>query len=235
MTRFWQKGTPLGSQVSLDTGKTWLTVIGVAADTRQYGLDRDALPQIFVPLSQAGGFGGGRFIVRTQAEPLAFGQALRTAIHTVDPDMPVKNVTTMAELRDQALATPKLTALLLTIFAALALAVTISGISGVIAISVSHRLEEFGLRMALGATRPMILNQVVWQGLKLVIAGLAIGIAASFVATRVLSTYLYATRATDPATLALVCAAFLVAGGASCVAPAWRATAVDPLTALRAD
>ena len=235
MARYWQKGKPLGSQVSLDSGKTWLTVIGVAADTRQYGLDRDALPQIFVPLSQAGGIGGGRFIVRTQAEPLAFGQALRAAIHAVDPDMPVKNVTTMAELRDQALATPKLTALLLTIFAALALAVTISGISGVIAISVSHRLEEFGLRMALGATRPMILNQVVWQGLKLVITGLAIGIAASFVATRVLSTYLYATRATDPATLALVCVALLVAGAASCVAPAWRATAVDPLTALRAD
>jgi putative ABC transport system permease protein len=235
MTRYWQKGQPVGSQVSLDTGTTWLTVVGVAGDTRQYGLDRDALPQIFVPLSQAGGIGGGRFIVRTQSEPLAFGQALRTAIHAVDPDMPVKNVTTMAELRDQALASPKLTALLLTIFAALALAVTISGISGVIAISVSHRLEEFGLRMALGATRPMILNQVVWQGLKLVIAGLAIGIAGSFAATRVLSTYLYATTVTDPATLALVCLAFLIAGGASCLAPAWRATAVDPLTALRAD
>jgi putative ABC transport system permease protein len=234
MTKYWQTD-PVGSRVSIDNGTTWVTVVGVSGDTRQYGLDRDSVPQIFVPLGQAGGIGGGRFIVRTQSEPLAFGQALRNAIHAVDPDMPVKNVTTLLELRDEALATPKLTALLLTIFAALALAVTISGISGVIAISVSHRLEEFGLRMALGATRPMILNQVVWQGLKLVLVGLVIGIAASFAATRVLSTYLYATRATDPVTLALVSVAFLAAGAASCVAPAWRATAVDPLIALRAD
>jgi putative ABC transport system permease protein len=234
MTKYWQTD-PVGSRVSIDNGTTWVTVVGVSGDTRQYGLDRDSVPQIFVPLGQAGGIGGGRFIVRTQSEPLAFGQTLRNAIHAVDPDMPVKNVTTLLELRDEALATPKLTALLLTIFAALAVAVTISGISGVIAISVSHRLEEFGLRMALGATRPMILNQVVWQGLKLVVVGLVIGIAASFAATRVLSTYLYATRATDPVTLALVSVAFLAAGAASCVAPAWRATAVDPLTALRAD
>jgi putative ABC transport system permease protein len=235
MTKYWQKANPIGSQISFDNGKTWVTVVGVAGDTRQYGLDRDSPPQVFIPLSQAGGIGGGRFIVRTQADPLAFGQALRNAIHAVDPDMPVKNVTTLMELRDQALATPKLTALLLTLFAALALAVTISGISGVIAISVSHRMEEFGLRMALGATRPMILNQVVWQGLKLVIVGLVIGVAASFATTRVLSTYLYATTATDPVTLAAVCVAFIAAGAASCLAPAWRATAVDPLTALRAE
>jgi putative ABC transport system permease protein len=162
-------------------------------------------------------------------------QALRTDIHAVDPDMPIKNVTTLAELRSRFLATPTLTALLLTVFAALALVVTVAGISGVIAISVSHRLEEFGLRMALGARRPQILRQVIGQGLRLVGVGLIVGIALSLAATKVLSAYLFATRATDPLTLVFVCVVFLVAGAVSCLGPAWRATSVDPLHALRAD
>ena len=233
MTRYWQKGRPLGSQVSLDSGKTWLTVIGVAADTRQYGLDRDALPQIFVPLSQAGGIGGGRFIVRTQAEPLAFGQALRAAIHAVDPDMPVKNVTTMAELRDQALATPKLTALLLTIFAALALAVTISGISGVIAISVSHRLEEFGLRMALGASPAEVLRLVLRQGVTLALVGIGIGLAASIVVVRALNSVLFEISPWDPLAWIGSAITLLAVSLLASWVPARRALRVDPVVALR--
>ena len=234
MTKYWKKGSPVGGQVSLDNGETWATVIGIAADVRQYGLDRESIPQIFVPLTQSGGV-AGRFLVRTEGDPLTVAQALRTHIHAVDPDMPIKNVATLTELRTQSLATPKLTALLLTVFAGLALVVTIAGISGVIAISVTHRLEEFGVRMALGARRPQILRQVIGQGLRLVGAGLIAGIALSFGATKVLSAYLFATTPTDPLTLVFVCVAFLGAGVFSCLGPAWRATSVDPLTALRAD
>ena len=186
-------------------------------------------------MTQSGGVGGGRFLVRTQSDPMTVAQAIRSDIHAVEPDMPVKNMTTLADLRSEFLATPKLTALLLTVFAGLALVVTITGISGVIAIAVSHRMEEFGLRMALGATRQQILQQVVGHGLRLVIVGLVVGIALSVLATRVLSAYLFATRPTDPATLALVCLAFVAAGVISCVGPAWRATSADPLQALRAD
>ena len=234
MTKYWKKGSPLGGQVSLDNGETWATVIGIAGDAKQYGLDRENVPQVFVPLTQSGGL-AGRFLVRTEGDPLAVAQALRTHIHAVDPDMPIKNVTTLADLRSQFLATPKLTALLLTVFAALALVVTVAGISGVIAISVSQRIEEFGVRMALGASRPQILTQVIGQGLRLVGAGLIAGIVMSFAATKVLSAYLFATRPTDPLTLLFVCVAFLVAGVVSCLGPAWRATSVDPLTALRGD
>jgi ABC-type antimicrobial peptide transport system permease subunit len=201
---------------------------------KHYGLNRENVPQIFVPLTQSGGV-AGRFLVRTEGDPLTVAQALRTHIHAVDPDMPIKNVTTLAELRSQFLATPKLTALLLTVFAALALVVTIGGISGVIAISVTHRLEEFGVRMALGARRPQILWQVIGQGLRLVGVGLIAGIGLSFAATKVLSAYLFATSPTDPLTLVFVCVAFLGAGVVSCLGPAWRATSVDPLTALRGD
>ncbi|HMC77330.1 MAG TPA: ABC transporter permease, partial [Vicinamibacterales bacterium] len=204
MTKYWKRGSPIGSQVSLDNGQTWATVVGVSGDVRQYGLDRETLPQLFVPLAQSGGV-AGRFLVRTEGDPLGIAQMIRTDIHAVDPDMPIKNVRTLAELRSQFLATPKLTALLLTVFAALALVVTLAGISGVIAISVTHRLEEFGVRMALGATRPQILTQVIGQGLRLVVVGLVAGLALSFAATKVLSAYLFATAPTDPATLALVC------------------------------
>ncbi|MEP6915420.1 MAG: ABC transporter permease [Acidobacteriota bacterium] len=234
MVKYWQKSRPTGGQISLDNGKTWATVVGIAGDVRQYGLGQDIVPQLFFPLSQSGGL-GGRFIVRSLNDPATVSQMLRTDIHAVDPDMPIKNVTTLAQLREGYLETPKVTALLLTVFAGLALAVTISGISGVIAISVSHRLQEFGVRMALGATRPQILRQVTGHGLRLVIVGLVIGIAGSLAATKVLSAYLFATTPSDPVTLTLVALALLMTGILSCVGPAWRATSVDPLIALRGD
>ena len=116
--------------------------------------------------------------------------------------MPVVNVKTLDDLRDRYLATPKLTAMLLTIFAALALVVTMAGLTGVIATSVSQRTQEFGVRMALGASRERVLRLVIVQGLALVAIGLAVGIAASTALTRVLSTYLFDTQPTDPITFA---------------------------------
>jgi ABC-type antimicrobial peptide transport system permease subunit len=149
--------------------------------------------------------------------------------------MPVQNVRTLDEIRDRYLATPRLTALLLAIFAGLALLVTMAGVTGVIATSVSQRTQEFGVRMALGASRPTVLQMVIRQGLALVACGLALGIAAAAVATRVLAAYLFDTKPTDPITFAAVCFAFIVAGTAACLGPAWRATTVDPMLALRSE
>lgn len=112
---------------------------------------------------------------------------------------------------------------------------TISGISGVIALSVSQRIDEFGLRMALGASRPRVLKQVMAEGLRLVVIGLAVGLAGSLAATKVLAAYLFATRPSDPLTLLLVSLALLATAVASCAGPAWRATSADPLRALRAE
>jgi ABC-type antimicrobial peptide transport system permease subunit len=149
--------------------------------------------------------------------------------------MPVQRVRTLDDIRDQYLATPKLTALLLTIFAALALLVTMAGITGVIATSVSQRTQEFGVRMALGASRHTVLRMVVGEGLMLVGLGLVLGAIASLGATRVLATYLFDTKPTDPITFGAVVVAFLLAGIAACLGPAWRATTVDPMNALRAE
>jgi len=233
MARYWD-GSPMGREVSFDNGQTWVSIVGVAGDTRQYGVDRGPLPEIFIPLAQSGGL-GGRLIVRTNGDPSEFAATLRQAVQDVDPDMPVKNIVTLPELREQALARPRLTAVLLLIFALIALAVTLAGVSGVIAISVNHRLKEFGVRMALGASRAQVLAVVVKEGLALVAVGLALGILGSFAATRSLTAYLYDTPTGDPITLVLVCVTLLLAGLASCLVPALRATAADPVASLRAE
>jgi cell division protein FtsX len=234
MAKYWHGRSPLGAQVSLDNGQTWLTVVGVSADTRQYGVGHEIVPELFTPLAQTG-IGGGRFIVRTHGDPATFASTLVDSVHAVDPDMPVKNVLTMSELRDQALETPRVTAALLSVFAVLALVVTLAGIGGVIAMSVTHRLKEFGVRMALGASRSTILRGVLRQGLTLVALGLAGGLLLSVAATRVLASYLYDTRPWDPATLLLVCTVFALTGLVSCLGPALRATNADPLDTLRAE
>jgi putative ABC transport system permease protein len=234
MLRYWDGRDPIGSRVSFDPQhEQWATVIGIVGDVRQFGLEQ-SVAQVYQPMSQSQGF-AGRFLVRTTGDPLAIARILRDDVHAVDPAMPVVNVKTLDDLRDRYLATPRLTALLLTVFAALALVVTMAGITGVIATSVSQRTQEFGVRMALGASRERVLALVIGQGLTLVAAGLAAGLAASIGLTRVLSAYLFQTQPTDPGALAAVAVAFIAAGVCACAGPAWRATTVDPMTALRAE
>ena len=185
-----------------------------------------------VPLQQSFGT-AGRALVRVNGEPAQAMSIIHDAVRAVDPDLPIENMRTLDDLRERSLATPKLTAMLLTVFAGLALLVTITGITGVIAQSVSQRTQEFGLRMALGATQQSVLRMVIRQGLILVGLGLAIGIGAALALSRVLQTYLYQTTPTDPLTFVVVATAFVVAGTLACLGPAWRATTVDPMLALR--
>ena len=235
MMRYWDTSDPIGSRISLDAGETWTTIVGIVGDVKQFGLDQPAVAQVYTPLRQTTQPLGGLVLVRTTGQPASAAALIREAAWAIDPNMPVQNVRTLDDIRSSYLATPKLTAVLLTVFAALALLVTMAGITGVIATSVSQRTQEFGLRMALGASRPAVLRMVVGQGVLLVAAGLAIGIVASLAATRVLSTYLFDTTATDPVTFIVVAAAFLVAKAIACLGPAWRATTVDPMLALRAE
>jgi predicted permease len=232
--REWEGRDPIGAEVSANNGQTWATVIGVVADVKTFGLNRDAVPQAYAPMRQVGGL-AGRVLVRMNAPPAQAAAVIRDAVRAVDPDLPIENVRTLDEIRDGYLATPRLTAMLLTVFAALALLVTLTGITGVIAQSVSQRTQEFGLRMALGATRNSVLGGVLGQGLLLVGVGLALGIGVSLALARVLQSYLYQTTPTDPLTLTVVALAFVIAGTFACLGPAWRATTVDPMLALRAD
>jgi len=234
MTRYWDSGDPIGSRVSFDNGEHWGTVVGIVADVKQFGLDKDAAAQVYLPLAQSN-LGNGRVLVRVTGDPLSAAKMIRDEVHAVDPNMPVENVRTLDDIRDRYLATPKLTAILLSIFAALAMLVTLTGITGVIATSVSQRTQEFGVRMALGASREGILRMVIGEGMILVGVGLLVGVAASIALTRVLASLLFNTTPTDPVAFAAVTAVFAVAGALACFGPAWRATTADPIRALRAE
>lgn len=234
MLRYWDGRDPIGTDVSFDNGQNWATIVGIVGNVKTFGLDRDAVAQLYRPLRQAGGL-AGRVLVRMTGDPSTAIPILRSAVHAVDPDLPIENVRTLDDIRATALATPRLTAMLLTIFAALALLVTITGITGVIAQSVSQRTQEFGVRMALGASQISVLTLVLREGLTMVGLGLALGIAAAFAFARVLQNYLYQTTSADPLAFAAVAVAFVFAGTFACIGPAWRATTVDPMTALRAE
>jgi predicted permease len=235
MARHWGRRSPIGSRVSVDGRESWATVVGVVGDVRQYGLEREALAQVYLPLSQTPTGLAGRLLVRTAGDPGAIANVMRNAVRSLDPNIPVENVRTLEELRSRYLATPRLTALLLGLFAAVALIVCLAGLTGVIATSVSQRTREFGLRMALGAQPALLLGDILRQGTMLVILGLAVGLAGAAVSGRVLTNYLFDTQPTDPLTLAGVAGAMLIAGVVACLGPARRATRVDPILALRAD
>jgi putative ABC transport system permease protein len=232
--REWNGRNPLGAEVAFGNGQNWARVVGIVADVKTFGLEADAAPQAYVPLRQSNGLAGS-VLVRGAGNQVQLGNVIREAVRSVDPDLPIENVTTLDEKRSQYLATPRLTAMLLLIFAALALLVTLTGITGVIAQSVAHRMREFGVRMALGASQQRVLAMVLRQGLLLVTVGLTLGVAASLAFARVLESYLYETTSTDPLTLFGVALGFVAAGTVACLGPAWRATRVDPAHSLTAD
>lgn len=234
MAKYWQGANPIGTRISTNR-KTWFTVVGIVGDVKQFGLAVPTVAQIYVPLSQSPFNFAGQILLRTVGDPARFEGTVRRVVHAVDPNQPVEAVRTLDDLRAEALAAPMLTATLLVVFAALALLMTLAGIGGVIATSVTARTREFGVRMALGAGRENVLAMVVRQGLTLVAIGLALGLAGAMAMSRALSAYLYQTTPHDPLVLVTVATAFLAAGAAACLGPARRATMVDPLIALRTE
>jgi putative ABC transport system permease protein len=234
-TPFWNGRDPLGTRVSLDDGKTWASVVGIVPDVHVYSLEGKPQPQLYIPLSQTPTGLPGHVLVRTTGNPVAMASTVRDIVRQVDPNVPVKNVDTLEAVRSQYLERPRLTAILLLVFAGVALMVTLAGLAGVMATSVSQRAQEFGVRLALGARPSAVVAGVLRQGGALLLIGLAIGIAGASLAGRVLTAYLFETQPTDPLTFLGVAAAMTLTGLAACLGPARRATAVDPLQALRSE
>jgi ABC-type antimicrobial peptide transport system permease subunit len=212
-----------------------MTVVGVTANVRQFSLEKEPETQVYIPLTQSPMGLPGRVLVRTQGDEQAMSQVIRAVVHDVDPNVPVKNISTLEELRRRYLSRPLLTAVLLVLFAGVALVVTLTGLAGVMATSVSQRTQEFGVRLALGARPAALVRGVLRQGAGLLILGVALGIAGASAAGRVLTRYLFDTAPTDPLTFAGVAAALLLTGLVACLGPALRATSVDPLQALRSE
>jgi len=230
----WPDADPIGQHASADDGKTWMTIVGVAGDVRQYGLNRPSTDEFYVPMAVTP-LREANVLIRTRGNPLLMSKEIAHAAHALDPQQPVTRILTLEQIRSEWLASPRLTAMLIAIFAGLALVITLAGISGVMALAVSQRTREIGIRMALGATRESVLRMVLWQGMALVGLGLVIGFAGAPPLTRLMKDLLFGVQSTDPLTFAAVAVMVLAVAAAACFIPSRRAASVNPITALRAE
>jgi putative ABC transport system permease protein len=230
--QFWPDGGAIGKRIVVGRRPQPATVIGVAADVKNKGLEQDTQPQLYLPFPQLP-WSDMNLLVRTAVPPRALISTVRNQISAVDADQPINDIQTVDELIDNSRAQPRFTMLLLGAFSAVALLLATIGVYGVLSYSVAQRRREFGIRMALGADRKDVLRLVLRQGLILTIAGLAIGLAAALLLTRLMASMLYKVGAHDVTTFVLAPALFLCIAAAASYLPARRATRVNPIEALR--
>jgi len=229
--RFWANEDPVGKRVSGDNDEHWATIVGVVGDVREFGLNRAPSPEFFVPQSQ--GANPSVLLVKTAAEPGNIARQIARAVHEVDSQTAVTHVMTLDQARYESMASPRVTASLLGLFAALALLIAASGIGGIMALTVSQRVREIGIRLALGAQPSAILKMILGHGLLLATLGLAIGIAGALSLKGLVKSLLFGVAPADPVTFTTV---GIVLGGAALLAsylPARRAASIDPIDALR--
>jgi predicted permease len=229
---FFPDREPLGARVVTNNGQLALTIVGVVGDVRRT-LDSAPSDALYRPLAQASPL-TAMYLMRTSGSVNeSLGRQAREALYSVDPNQPADQFRTLDQVRSQSVEAPRLTAILMGLFAMLAVAITAAGLGGVIAFSVNQRTQEFGVRMALGATRGSLLRMVLGHAVMLVGIGLAIGIVVALVSGRVVKTLLFNVTTTDAITYATVAVAFLVIAILACAVPARRAASVDPMIALR--
>jgi putative ABC transport system permease protein len=230
--RFWPNQNPLGKHVLVGRLTEPQEVIGVSADIKNKGLAQDTQAQLYVPYQQLP-WANMNLLVRTSVPPQSMTSAVIAQISAVDPDQPVNKIQTVDDLVDSSRAQPRFTMFLLGIFSATALALALIGIYGVLAYSVAQRRQELGIRLAMGAKRTDILLLIVRRGFILATAGIAIGLIAAFLLTRLMSSMLYKVGAYDLTTFALAPLVFLCIALFASYLPARHATKVDPAEALR--
>ena len=230
---YWGSRDPIGTRISADSGRHWLTVIGVVGDVRMTGLDKDVTDEIYVPLL-ANGSGDLRVFLRTTGATPPVVNALRSAVHALDAQQPVASVQTLEELRGAQLAEPRLTASLLIVFSIVALILTATGLAGVIGYGVTQRLPEIAIRVALGATATRVIVLVMRQGLTIVLIGLAAGLAVALEGTKLITNLLFHVAATDALTYACVGVVIVTTAILACYLPSRRAVRADPARVFRA-
>ncbi|MGH9774451.1 MAG: ABC transporter permease [Candidatus Acidiferrales bacterium] len=231
----WGKDNPLGGRISFgksDGKPDWTEVIGVVADARDVRPNDAPRPEMYWPLLQSSSE-LYNFSIRTASEPLAAVPAIRSAIWSVDPDLPINDVTTIDAAIAETHAAPRFRTTLLATFAGLGVVLALVGIYGVLSYFAAQRTREIGIRMALGAEPGDVLRMIVGQGMKMVMAGIVLGVLGSLALTRLLTDLLYEVRPTDPLTYVGVSVLLVGVALAACWLPARRAMRVDPMVALR--
>ena len=235
--RFVPNEDPIGKRIKLggrDSTRPWLSIVGIAGDVRDTALESDARPCVYVPYAQFPGL-SMTLVVRIGVDSKALVPAIHGEVWAIDKDQPVTDIKTMDQYVSDSVSPHRANALLLAVFATLALVLAAVGMYGVMAYSVTQRVHEIGIRMALGAQTSDVIMLIVGSGMTLVLAGAGIGIAGALALSRVLSSLLYGVSATDPVTFALISVLLITVALLASYIPARRATKVDPMIALRCE
>jgi predicted permease len=238
--QYWPGENALGRRFKIgdpnDPERPWTQIVGIVGDIRQMGLDEPVKAEMYLPYRQITHnpwFIPRDLAIRTSGDTTNLVSSVRQAIREVDPDQPVSNVATMAEVLGEEAAQRRMGMIMLVAFSALALLLASLGIYGVLAYFVTQHTNEIGVRLALGATPRNILFLVLRKGMGLTLFGIAIGLAVSFALTRLMSSLLFGVKAADPFTFVVVPLLLGLVALLACAIPARRATKVDPMVALR--
>jgi putative ABC transport system permease protein len=246
--QFWGDADPVEARIawgnSADHGD-WMRIVGVVGDVKQGPLETDVVPQVYTAWLQApdvlmadatvGAFRSMRIVLRTQTDAAAMLRTVREEIKAIDPALPVTNAMTMDEVIRTSTAAQRFNTMLVGLFGMLALLLAAIGIAGLLATSVSRRTREIGVRLALGAQRDAVIRMVMRDALRVVSLGLMLGLPAAWLLSQVLSNLLFGVSPRDPLTFAVVIGVMVVVGVAASLTPAWRASRVEPVVALRMD
>jgi putative ABC transport system permease protein len=240
MRLFFPDASPIGKQVILGNGR--LEIVGVVSDVKEMGLDQPVQPTVYVPMPQVDdGMTAATnrwflrsWIVRTE-KPLDIDEALRSALRDTDPELPVAKMRSMTQVVSASIAAQRFITTLMSVFAALALVLTGVGLYGVLSYQVSQRTQDIGIRVAVGARPLSVIRLVLLDGMRLAVAGVAIGLCVAFALTRLIESQLYEVKPADPIIFAGTSLVLLAVAIAACLVPARRAMNVDPIVALRCE
>lgn len=229
--RRWGAEDPIGQRFSFDNGATWITVVGVVGNVKQYGLDKEPTQEVYGPIAQTPF--GSFLVIKTKGEPLLEARLIRDAVHKMDSETAIDQVKTLQQALDDSVASPRQTTWLIGMFAVVALIITAAGLTGVMTLAVTQRTREIGIRIALGATRVRILSMMMQQALTLMLVGLAAGVVGALMLNRLITSLLFATPGIHAGTYAAVACLLTLVGAAACLIPSLSATGIDPTLTLR--
>jgi putative ABC transport system permease protein len=233
--RYFGDQDPRGKRIAINELETWREIVGVVANIREAGIERRANNQVYEPFAQSPHRTLNLLVRSSGPSTAALVPSLRAAVYSIDKDQPVPHVRTLDSILDDYMAAPRFSMLLLAILSSAALVIASVGIYGVTSYTAVQRTGEFGIRLAIGAQRRDVLRLVLWQGAKLVLIGLLAGLTSTLVAGRVLTSMLFETSPYDPITLATITIVLGAIAVLACLLPAYRATRINPIDALRAE
>jgi putative ABC transport system permease protein len=235
--RYWPGEDAIGRRIKQgqpDSKQPWLTIVGVVSDAKYNPYFESVDGVVYVPYAQ-GADRNAAFLLRTTGDPLNFVLGVRAKIRAVDPDQPIYDAKTLAQMSYEQLIAISFIAAVMGVLGLIALVLASSGVYGVMAHSVTERTHEIGIRIALGAEPRQVLRWIAWRGIRLAVVGLLIGLALAFVLARLLASLIFGVSATDPVIFGGIGILLGLVAFAACCIPARRAMRVDPMVALRCE